>query len=505
MLKGNVLANNSQPNLLNQLYQPVIGTWTKLLNNTLSVADVCADGNGNSATCSANQWHTIAIGSQREGGRGVYALDVTDGTVPPNSSGSTNPKFLWSYSDSNLGQTYSVPAVGQVSESGKSQFVAIFGGGKADGLADGKAVYVLNALTGQPLDPSLPFTQVGSVHQAGNWQNNGNFPAAVLARPATWREPGFSYIDSAYMGIGSQLFAMRFADSLGVQWDDFRHWRPDMLWDPTDAVFAKAATPYPDGGTTVVINSVSAVFDGGVNTLNQVGTLPLSANAAPDILNRPKLGGVLDPTSQVPDLYVGTGDIVNPSAPAAQFSNGNYFYAIHDFNNQNYHLNHHGNCHGNHGNHNSCVATDPDGLPLWVVKFPGQEQVVSEPVFLSSCIVVATYTPPTNAGAGNALCSAAGDTTLYGFHPLTGALVDCLLITSATAGDGGISADGGSTASTNTTATSVVKCAGCGIPSDLMAVGDNVYFQSSNQPGVQLQKGKPTPEPSVVRSYRRLK
>ncbi len=506
LLAGNRLANNSQPNLLNQLYQPVIGTWNKLLNNTFSVADVCGDNSQNSANCLAAQWHTIAIGSQREGGRGIYALDVTDGTVPPNSSG-TNSKFLWSYADGNLGRTYSVPAIGQVSESGKSQFVAIFGGGLADGTADGKAVYVLNALSGRPIDNSLPFTQVGSLHQAGSWLQGGDFPAAVLARPATWREPGFSYIDSAYLGIGPQLFAMRFADSLGVQWDDFHHWRPDMLWDPTDPVFAKPALPPADGGTTVAINSVNiaSIYDGGVNTLVQVGTLPLPANAAPTILNRPKLGGVLDPTSSVPDLYVGTGDIVNPSAPSAEFSNGNYFYAIHDFNNQNYHLNAHGNCHGKHGQHGNCVAVDPDGLPLWVVKFPGQEQVVSEPVFLSSCIVVATYTPPQNAGAGNALCTAAGDATLYGFHPLTGALVNCLLQTSATAGDGGVSADGGSTATTNTTATSVVKCSGCGIISDLSNIGDNVYFQTSNQSGVQLQRGKPTPLPSIVRSYRRLK
>jgi hypothetical protein len=360
---------------------------------------------------------------------------------------------------------------------------------------------VLNALTGNPTSNNVPYTVAGSQHNGGGWFNNGNFPAQVLGRPATWREPGFQFIDSAYLGIGGSLFAMRFADSLGDQWDDDAHWKPDILFDPSDLTFAAPAVN--PGGSPITINKVAAVFDGGTNTLVAVGNLPISN--PPTIYNRPKLAAELDISSSVPDLYVGTGDVVNPDAPAAEFTSGNYFYAVHDFNDQNYHTNHHGNCHGNHGTqqHGNCLGSNPDGLPLWVVKFPGNEQVVSEPAILSNCIVVATYTPAATSGSGNSSCASAGDTTLYGFHPITGALVNCLFNT-LTQSDGGTLPDGGAGSSTTGSATSVIKYKGAGIPSDLVVAGDHVYLQTSNAPPFPVPTSQP-PQPGTVRSYRRLK
>jgi type IV pilus assembly protein PilY1 len=42
---------------------------------------------------------------QRRGGKNYYALDITN---------TTNPQYLWTFNDTNLGETWSEPAIGKV-------------------------------------------------------------------------------------------------------------------------------------------------------------------------------------------------------------------------------------------------------------------------------------------------------------------------------------------------------------------------------------------------------
>src|SRR5690606_17783465 len=51
-----------------------------------TVGDICP--NAPSSTCAGNEWKTILVGGLNKGGKGYYALDVTD----PN-----NPKALWNF------------------------------------------------------------------------------------------------------------------------------------------------------------------------------------------------------------------------------------------------------------------------------------------------------------------------------------------------------------------------------------------------------------------------
>ena len=56
-----------------------------------------------------SQWHSILIGTMRLGGRGIYALDITDQTTPGSESAAAG-KFLWEFTnlnDADLGYTYS--------------------------------------------------------------------------------------------------------------------------------------------------------------------------------------------------------------------------------------------------------------------------------------------------------------------------------------------------------------------------------------------------------------
>src|SRR5262249_29293253 len=64
----------------------------------------------------AGVWRTVLVMGEGNGGRSVFAVDVTD-TI--DSGGLvTGPVPLWTYTDVNMGKTYSKPAVLRVKISG---------------------------------------------------------------------------------------------------------------------------------------------------------------------------------------------------------------------------------------------------------------------------------------------------------------------------------------------------------------------------------------------------
>ncbi len=75
-------------------------------------------------------WHTILIGGLRQGGQGIFALDVTD----PSQFSEANAKniLLWEFTDQDdkdLGYTYSQMQVGLVNHNGAKRWAVIFGNG----------------------------------------------------------------------------------------------------------------------------------------------------------------------------------------------------------------------------------------------------------------------------------------------------------------------------------------------------------------------------------------
>lgn len=68
------------------------------------VGDVCTANCSNAGTA---VWKTILVGGLGRGGRGYYALDITD---------PANPKALWEFSDTNMGYTYGPPQIGKLSD-----------------------------------------------------------------------------------------------------------------------------------------------------------------------------------------------------------------------------------------------------------------------------------------------------------------------------------------------------------------------------------------------------
>lgn len=104
-----------------------------LLDATPAIGDICP--NAPASTCSASQWKTILVGGMNRGGKGYYALDVTN---------PTNPQVLWEYTNANMGYTYGNPRITKLQD---GTWVVLLSSGynNADGLGH---LFVLNANTG---------------------------------------------------------------------------------------------------------------------------------------------------------------------------------------------------------------------------------------------------------------------------------------------------------------------------------------------------------------------
>src|SRR3990172_7274173 len=101
------------PDLLDDLKNltETSGTRDYFVDSSPIVSDVKTGGT----------WKTIAVFGLRRGGRYYYALDITN---------TTSPQYLWSFTNTNLGETWSEPAIGKVKMAdGTDKWVAFFGGG----------------------------------------------------------------------------------------------------------------------------------------------------------------------------------------------------------------------------------------------------------------------------------------------------------------------------------------------------------------------------------------
>jgi len=106
------------------------------VDGTPKAGDAFFQGAGESAPA----WHTILVGGLNSGGRGYYALDVTD---------PASPKVLWEFTDTNMGYTYGNPVIAKLNDSAHTWAVFVTSGYNNVSPGDGVGrLYVLNAGTG---------------------------------------------------------------------------------------------------------------------------------------------------------------------------------------------------------------------------------------------------------------------------------------------------------------------------------------------------------------------
>ena len=108
-----------------------------------TVADICP--NAPASICSAAQWKSILVGGFNAGGRGFYALDITDPAAP---------KALWNFTvsdDNDLGYSFGNPIVTKRADG--TWVVVVTSGYNNVSPGDGQGyLYVLNANTGAVLE-----------------------------------------------------------------------------------------------------------------------------------------------------------------------------------------------------------------------------------------------------------------------------------------------------------------------------------------------------------------
>jgi len=158
------------PDMMPKIQRYVLNTrHDVLVDGTAMVRDIWVDGSGSTAADrqkQADEFHTIAIFGEREGGRHFFALDV---------SNPATPRFLWSFPPPGTAQSLemgeswddiapSAPAIGPIAvyddpngpfnvngKKASERWVFAFGGGFDPSFVRGRGIYVVDAWTGQLL------------------------------------------------------------------------------------------------------------------------------------------------------------------------------------------------------------------------------------------------------------------------------------------------------------------------------------------------------------------
>jgi type IV pilus assembly protein PilY1 len=157
------------PDMMPKLQRYIINTrHDMLVDGTPMIRDIWVDGSGSTLADrqkQADEFHTIAIIGEREGGRHYSALDITN----PNS-----PKYLWTFpppgsaTSLEMGESWddispSAPAIGPIAVDDPSgpytvngtkaseRWIFAFGGGFDPSYVRGRGIYVIDAWTGQLL------------------------------------------------------------------------------------------------------------------------------------------------------------------------------------------------------------------------------------------------------------------------------------------------------------------------------------------------------------------
>jgi len=175
---------------------------------TPTVSDIYADiGDG-------EKWNTVLISGQRGGGRGIFALDVTD----PAEFAEDNAEdlVLWEFSssdDDDLGYTYSRP---QIARTNSGSWVAIFGNGYNDLGDDGEAKLFIVDISRGTLDgtwlENTDYIKI-STGSGTTGERNG------LATPALADLDGNGTVDRVYAGdLKGQMWIFDLSGSTPGEW-----------------------------------------------------------------------------------------------------------------------------------------------------------------------------------------------------------------------------------------------------------------------------------------------
>ncbi|HTU03540.1 MAG TPA: PilC/PilY family type IV pilus protein, partial [Candidatus Sulfotelmatobacter sp.] len=417
------------------------------------VADVKVQMSSAYVTDAAPTWRTIVVVGERRGGKNYYALDITQetaGTVTP-------PTLLWSFTDPDLGETYSTPTIGKVQMSdGSTKYVVFVAGGYVESADNslGKAVFAIDIATGTKLWEYNNAT--GSTDDRKYM--NFSIPADVTA--VDYNSDGF--IDRVYVGdVGGQVwkFDVMGRDSSGnptgatlssgkvTNWLGKRLFTADATGDNPPNNPPAAGEYYPKQG---IWDAIIPAYDIKANRWIYFGTgdrdHPDNPNAVPN-----RFYGIIDPV----DISLAT-DMANGSALSEA---------------------------------NLVDITSNNGTPIqgWYMQLTGaNERVLSSANVFNSIVYFSSFTPTTatTCGAGG------GNANLYAVQMVTG-------YAAVNWANSGVPLTSSSASQTRSTQI------GSGIPSKPVIIvtdsGTSVSASVITATTSQQMANDPTPAPSTMR------
>jgi type IV pilus assembly protein PilY1 len=364
------------PNLLTTLsgLSVVGGQHQWFVDGSPVVADVKVQMASAYVTDSAAKWRTIVIVGERRGGTYYYALDITNTA--------SAPTLLWSFTDADMGETYSTPSIGPVKMAdGSTKYVAFMGGGYEEGHDNtlGKAVFAIDIATGSKLWEYKNATGATDDRKYMNF----SLPADITA--VDFNNDGF--IDRLYIGdVGGQV------------------WKFDVV--------GRDGSGNPTGTT----------LSGGQVT-NWLGKRLFQADSSEA---NPPATGEYYPTQAIWDaivptydqsnnvwIYFGTGDRDHPDYPNT-VSNG--FYAVKDPVDMSKATD------MTNGSAltvaNLVNVTSNNGTPIqgWYMTLGTNEKVLSTANVFNYIVYFSTFTPTTTTTCG----SGGGNANLYAVQMVTG-------------------------------------------------------------------------------------
>lgn len=199
-----------------------------------------------------SQWHTVLVGTLGAGGKGMFALDVTNPDAA--TEGDAANKILWEITPSSpgfadMGDTFSEPVLAKLNN---GQYAIVVGNGYNS--SSGKAMlYLINPATGA-LITSAPI-------QAGTSTASG------LASPGVYDNDGNGTIDYVYSGdIEGNLWRFNLNSSNPADWQAAGGVSIPFGGNGQPIVGAPAILPHPQGG--LMINfATGAYFSDGDGSL----------------------------------------------------------------------------------------------------------------------------------------------------------------------------------------------------------------------------------------------
>jgi len=272
---------------------------------TPAVADVFIEIGGLPAA-----WKTVLVGGLRAGGKGIFALDITDPTILVTETDVANNVPLWEFTHPDLGFTFSEI---QIARLHNGKWAAIFGNGyNNDPTGDGRAKLFIHYLDGS--GTVILDTQAGSM--VSNSCSHVDSDCNGLSTPALADLNGDAIIDRAYAG-----------DLQGNLW----------VFDLTDTTPFNISTPnasnwgfaYTDGS-----GNPSPLFQACTSatcTTTSPGGITVAANRQP-ITSKPTLARHPNRNSSgtAPNIlaYIGTGQYLTTSDNASAAPQS--FYGVWD-------------------------------------------------------------------------------------------------------------------------------------------------------------------------------